>query len=645
MKFRVDTDTNPLPPDPTNPNVTNVNLSDFPKIGYNADGYVISFNMFPNNNVPLAHVAILSVDNVGTSYGMRTIAQGANNSTLAPASMYDALPSQAGMDQTPMWFVQAEGFRTPGETVKLIRLNNPFDSSPVATQTYSISVPPYGIATAARQPAGGQPLFFPPTDFAFSAMRTITDGTNSITHLVAAHNIGVLANPVLPAGATNPSIATGVRWYDFVMSGNNEPSLHQQGTINPNPSTTDNYLPTIAIAPGGSLGLTYSQSGANEHLSMYVATRRAQDQLGSMQTPRLVKGSNANLNGTNSRVGDYSFVAVDPVDGTFWAVNEYARNDISNPNWGTWIQQFRPVSGLRVMDVVISKSTADPRLHPPHHLAFGNAKGPMAGSGRQLLTVPVGGADTVSITFSEPVSNLQADHLRVIGLRTGRVLTRAEQDSFDYDEATRTARWTFSNWPVESHHDHYLISLSDQVVSAVSGAPLDGDWTNPGRLFQNPTGSERPYFEHQAISRFRSGDGTPGGPFTFIVTMLAGDSSGDNSVNTTADILPALANVGLMGMTFFLGDFDGNGSVAVTNDMLPALASVGVERRILRVVWLPGDYDDDLDLDAFDQLVFDEYYAASAIEADVNGDTSVTPADFDLFYALFNFDLSLSIAA
>jgi hypothetical protein len=71
-----------------------------------------------------------------------------------------------------------------------------------------------------------------------------------------------------------------------------------------------------------------------------------------------------------------------------------------------------------------------------------------------------------------------------------------------------------------------------------------------------------------------------------------------------------------MGMTFFLGDFDGNGSVAVTNDVLPALSSVAVERRVLRVVWLAGDYDDDLDLDAFDQLVFDEYYDASAIEAD-----------------------------
>src|SRR5437762_2009411 len=42
-------------------------------------------------------------------------------------------------------------------------------------------------------------------------------------------------------------------------------------------------------------------------------------------------------------VGDFSGIAVDPRDGTFWAGNEYAKSGVAPlplVGWGTWIAHF-----------------------------------------------------------------------------------------------------------------------------------------------------------------------------------------------------------------------------------------------------------------------------------------------------------------
>src|SRR5262249_29726985 len=83
----------------------------------------------------------------------------------------------------------------------------------------------------------------------------------------------------------------------------------------------------------------YSQSSSSQFWSMYVTGRAPSDPLGTMQTPILAKAGLANS--TDSRAGDYSFLNVDPVDGSFWAANEYGS---SNPFWSTWIAHFNVVT-------------------------------------------------------------------------------------------------------------------------------------------------------------------------------------------------------------------------------------------------------------------------------------------------------------
>ena len=297
-------------------------FSDYPKIGYNADGYVVSFNMFPNLS-SFDHTSVLGIDNNGTGTGMREMPYGFTNFTLAPASMHGAT---AG---APMWFLGDGHTGGGGSSINVIRLDNPFSTTAVVTSPFPIAVPSFGSTPNARQPGGtlgGLSGSSHPdntslgTRFYFSAWRTV----GGVAHLVSAHAIG-----------NGTGVST--RWYDFTIT-NGTPTLLQQGNVNPNIATTDTYFPSVDINPGGSIGMNYSESGSSEYMSMYVTGRTPSDTAGTMETPVLAKTNAAVLNALG-RAGDYSFTTVDPTDGSFWAANEYAAS-FASPNWATWIQRF-----------------------------------------------------------------------------------------------------------------------------------------------------------------------------------------------------------------------------------------------------------------------------------------------------------------
>src|SRR5207248_2025969 len=61
------------------------------------------------------------------------------------------------------------------------------------------------------------------------------------------------------------------------------PAMVQQGEINPGPGI-DTFMPSVALAADGTIGMTYIQSAAGvEDMSMYVTGRAPSDPLGKMQ--------------------------------------------------------------------------------------------------------------------------------------------------------------------------------------------------------------------------------------------------------------------------------------------------------------------------------------------------------------------------
>ncbi len=269
----------------------------------------------------------------------------------------------------------------------------------------------------------------------------------------------------------------------------------------------------------------------------------------------------------------------------------------------------------QVMNVIISGSNS---LHSD--FSFDTVDG----SGSQLATVPVGGADTISIVFSEGV-NVSSGSLLVIGMTTANMPTLAD---FSYDTATNTASWRFEGWALG---DNYLISLSDSVTD-VDGNLLDGEWTNPASIST----------VNAAVSEFPSGDGNPGGRFNFFMTLLAGDANLDGVVDVTDFYIWEQGNWGITtGNVFQGGDFNGDG----TADILDARGALSYNwGSNLQDIWALADLDGDNDIDADDLDTITANFGmtgATWADGDLNGDGSVTIEDLDLAFLQFGSGIDL----
>ena len=138
--------------------------------------------------------------------------------------------------------------------------------------------------------------------------------------------------------ATGGNIA-GVRWYE-VRSPNSAPFVHQQGTYSPD--SNHRWMGSIAMDQSGNIGLGYSVSSSTVNPSIRYTGRLVSDPLGTMpQGEAVIQQGTGSQTGTASRWGDYSSMAVDPVDDcTFWYTTEYIQTT-GGVTWRTRIASFK----------------------------------------------------------------------------------------------------------------------------------------------------------------------------------------------------------------------------------------------------------------------------------------------------------------
>jgi hypothetical protein len=230
------------------------------------------------------------------------------------------------------------------------------------------------------------------------------------------------------------------------------------------------------------------------------------------------------------------------------------------------------------------------------------------GSGEQLRTVPVGGANELSIKFNKAVTMVSGD----LDLTTLTGSPVPSVGSFTAPSSLNdfTATWTFSTALPAAQ---YLISLSDAVVDSF-GQALDGEWVNP---FSVSTADA-------AISEFPSGDGYAGGDFNFVFTILPGDANRDNFVGG-ADWIIYQSSFGGLNLGFDGADYNGDG---VTNSTDHAFWNQNYGLALNDLIF--ADFDANGIVNSLDLSIWSSNYGTTGTHADgdANGDGDIDGEDW-----------------
>ena len=353
--------------------------ADYPgNFGYNADAFVFTLNMFPVSSGG-GHVQIVSMQASDLANAVTSPLVARNDLadfSLRPTTMHDSITGD------PMWFVTEHG---DNQSVDVVRMQGELSTTPTYTYT-NLAVTPYSAPVAPKSPNG--------VTLTQNIDARIDKCASANNTLVAAHSVGV------------SSTQDVVQWYAINLAGGT-PSLQQQGRLSAGNNTYLTY-PGIDINPASAIGMSYVRSGTDtstDYMSMWVTGRVASDPLGTMQTAVIVPSAQGQANYTDfatssgHRAGDLSGINVDPVDGSFWAANEYA-NTQATANWGTGIVNFRPNGPSNPADLAVSvtgPATVTAGQNASYTVTLNN-NGPNAASGVVLSDLLPSGSTLVSMT-------------------------------------------------------------------------------------------------------------------------------------------------------------------------------------------------------------------------------------------------------
>ena len=307
------------------------NFIDYPKLGVWTDAYYLSVNVFNSSGTAFLGPQPYAFDRAKMIAGMpATFIQfpplGSNHAPFLPSDVDGNIKPPPGAPNTYVEF-PASGFYnvyhfhvdfvTPtGSTFTL------FASPPAApfTQlcpTTRACVPQLGAGGSNSLDGIGDRLMYR------LAYRRFGDGHESLVG-----NYTVKSNNV-----------AAVRWFELRRVTAGPVRVFQESTFQPD--ATHRWMGSAAMDKFGNLVIGFSASSPTIHPQIRYAGRLATDPLNTLAQgeAHLFNGAGSQL-GTGNRWGDYSSMAIDPVDDrTFWYTTEYY-NTNSSFNWRTRIGNF-----------------------------------------------------------------------------------------------------------------------------------------------------------------------------------------------------------------------------------------------------------------------------------------------------------------
>ena len=300
---------------------------DYAKLAVWPDAYYISFNMFTNT---FTGAQVCAYDGAamrsGATANQVCFHLSSSFGGLLPSDLDGSTLPPAG---SPNFFVN---FGT--NSLNLWRFHVDFGTPANSTLTGPTNIPVAAFTAACN--GGGACIPQPGTSQKLDSLadrlmyRLAYRKFSTYESLVVNHSVAV--------GGRGQNKSVGVRWYEL-RNPNGTPTVFQQGTFSPD--STYRWMGSIAMDKLGNMALGYSASSSSVFPSIRYTGRLVTDPLGTMQTENTIKAGAGSQQRNLNRWGDYSSMAVDPVDGcTFWYTTEYLKAN-GTFNWSTQIASFK----------------------------------------------------------------------------------------------------------------------------------------------------------------------------------------------------------------------------------------------------------------------------------------------------------------
>ncbi len=306
---------------------------DYPKLAVWPDAYYLSINLFNSSGTSFLGPQAFAFDRAKMIAGMPLAtfitfpALGANHAPFLPADLDGKRKPLAGAPNTYVEWPVTGVYNVYHFHVDFVTpTNSTFTlfASPVAAgftrlcPTTRDCVPEAGVGVGNRLDGIGDRLMYR------LAYRTFKDGHESLVG-----NYTVKSNNV-----------AGIRWFELRGVTAGPVTVFQESTYQPD--TTWRWMGSIAMDKFGNMALGFSASSSLIHPQIRWAGRLATDPLNTLaQGEAHVFDGAGSQNDTFNRWGDYSAMAIDPVDDrTFWYTTEYYDTN-SSFNWRTRIGNFR----------------------------------------------------------------------------------------------------------------------------------------------------------------------------------------------------------------------------------------------------------------------------------------------------------------
>jgi len=292
---------------------TGIGFPDYPKYGFATDAIAVMANIYS----PFQGPVLGAID--------KTEAFGVNPTTMVlfkvGVSEWGFLP---GDNDGPVFKKVPPTFFTnnggSGDRIDVWEIQPDFavPSNSTIGEVAKIPVSPFDadLCGAVRERCIDQPEGAP-------RLEAITD---RLMHRLQLRNFGkekvALVNHTVDADGSGKA---GIRWYEFRNHKNRGWTLKKENTFSPDGD--HRWMGSIAMNARGETCLGYSISSTTTYPSIGVAGRRGTSN--HMNAGELL-AFDGNVDqhvqlGTGARWGDYSAMAIDPVDGTCWYTQEYAK--------------------------------------------------------------------------------------------------------------------------------------------------------------------------------------------------------------------------------------------------------------------------------------------------------------------------------